>query len=493
MRETIKRLATLSAGYSLVTLIGPLLTALLIPVYTRVLDPGDYRVIDVATAFWSFAAAAGLVGMDIALNAHFFDANNTEAHKRNVATTALGMTALAAAAVATAMFLLAGPLARLLFNDPTRTVTVQVLAVIVLCAPLYNVLVTALRLRMGVRRVNILGLVYLLTLAGANLFFLLGLGMRATGALAATALTFAISVLAGLMLFWRPLLGQIDRGLVRPLLLSGVGILPGVIGQLTLGGIDRLMLTGQVTPEAQGLYGIANKLASMAFVFFGVIWAAWLPMALEMFHKPDARQHYARMFELMVAGMLLVSLVLGLFAPEILRIFTREVYVPAAAFVLGLVAYFGPVSAASASLNVILIGAKQTHLSTIALLIAAGVNVALNLLLIPPLGVWGAVWATVVAGIALCVAQAWLGRTLSVSGFSLRRLAVPILVFAVSVGVALAAPALHTSWPARLMALFALTASILVAGIITPQQLQEGLRALRMRLIRQRVRPEHQP
>ena len=42
MRQTMKRFTKLAAGYSSVTLLGPVVTILLVPLCTRLLEPTGY-------------------------------------------------------------------------------------------------------------------------------------------------------------------------------------------------------------------------------------------------------------------------------------------------------------------------------------------------------------------------------------------------------------------------------------------------------------------
>jgi len=45
LRQTLARVIRLTAGYSLVTLLGPVFTVVLTPLYTRLLVPADYGVV----------------------------------------------------------------------------------------------------------------------------------------------------------------------------------------------------------------------------------------------------------------------------------------------------------------------------------------------------------------------------------------------------------------------------------------------------------------
>jgi len=397
MRDTFQRLLKLAAGYSLVTLIGPLFTIVLTPLYTRVLTLDDYGIVSVCLTLSGLLGVIVLLSMDQAIALHFFDGD--EQHKRTVVTTAVVYVGAAGLATGCIVFALAEPLALLLFKDPTRRITLQLLAMLVVCAPLYAVLTAALRLRMGVRRVNALGLAYLLSYVGLNVLFVLILRLKVTGIIAANVLANVTGVGVGLALFWRPLRGTFELRCLQPLLRGGLGLVPGVIGYVMLANIDRLLLTQYVDKSLIGLYDIANRLSSMLYVGFSALWSAWWPMALEMTHRPDAPRQYARIFEYFAAASMLAALALGLFAPEILRVFTRQPYVAAAPLAMVLMIYSGPLAFMNGSFQIGLFVRKRTRWISIASLISAGLNIVLNVILDPYLGVWGATWATVAAGL----------------------------------------------------------------------------------------------
>lgn len=300
MRQTLARLVKLTAGYSLVTLIGPIFTILLTPLYTRVLEPADYGVVDVSLTLSGLVGIFVGLGMDQALNSHFFDGDDRQ--RRNLVTTAV-MTAGTFGIVAALVIVAAArPLAALLFNDPARNVTLWLLAIGLVSAPLYTISGAALRLRMGVRRVNALGLAYLFALIGLTILFVLGLRLKATGIVAAYGLANLTGASVGIALLWQPLRGRFDWQAMKLLVKTGIGLVPSILGLVLLNSVDRLMLTQYVTPEQLGLYSIANKLASMLIVAINAAITAWVPMAIEMASRQDAPQQYARMYELFLAA-----------------------------------------------------------------------------------------------------------------------------------------------------------------------------------------------
>ena len=480
MRETLTRLARFTAGYSLSALIGPLFTLLLTPLYTRALEPADYGVVDVLMTLSALLVVISMLGMDQALSAHFFDKGDTaeaDAWRRNLSTTALIVVTGVSVVAGLGLALFAEPLATQLFHDPARRVTVLLVAINVAFLPVYNLTIHALRLRMQISRANAVSLTYLFTLIGAAVTMVLGLRMRATGIIAANALASVAASAVGIVLAAGPLRGRPSSELGRSLRGVGIGVLPGAMGVLIFTNIDRPLLTQFVSATDVGLYSIANKLASMVFVAMSPVWAAWWPIALEMAGRPEAPRQFARIFEYFVSAGFLLALGVGLFAPEILQIFARDAYVPAAPYALALLAYNGPVGFAFNFMTIGLVARKRTGMTSLAFLASAATNVVLNLILMPRLGVWGAVWATLAAG----VVQTMLLFRFAQAAYPVRYRWLRVLAMFAGYGAITAffllMPVPWSFW-LRALAIGLMAGMILAVGVVTPRQLAEGGRAL---------------
>ncbi|MGH2525031.1 MAG: lipopolysaccharide biosynthesis protein, partial [Anaerolineales bacterium] len=325
-------------------------------------------------------------------------------------------------------------------------------------------------------------LAFLAATITSNVVMVLGLRFKATGVIAANVIANVFACGLGLVLASQSLRGSFSGPLARALIRTGVSLLPGTFSFLLLAGVDRILLTQFVSPADLGLYAIANKLASMLYVLLGPAWNAWWPMALEMAPQPDAPRQYARMSEYFVAGSMLLALGLGLFAPEILGVFTRAAYVPAAPYALALMIYVGPLSFMAQFLFTGLYARKRTHLVSLAYLVAAAVNITLNILLNPLIGVWGAVWATVWAGVVLLAIAYAAGQRALPIPYRWRRIAGLSAVYLGLVTAYLLWPALNTL-SFKLGAGLLLAAAIPAVGIVSRQQVQIALQALRYRMV----------
>jgi O-antigen/teichoic acid export membrane protein len=144
-------------------------------------------------------------------------------------------------------------------------------------------------------------------------------------------------------------------------------------------------------------------------------------------------------------------------------------------------AYFGPLQIAASCFSIGLYVGKRTQYVSLALAIAAAVNIGLNLWLNPTLRVWGAVIATLAGGAiyALCI-YAFSQRTLHVTYRWLRASAL-IAAYTLIVVAFLTVPVL-SNVPAKAMAIAAFTALVFVLGIVTLAQVQMGWQLARQRV-----------
>lgn len=482
MRETLKRFARLTAGYSLVTLLGPLFTIFLTPLYTRVLAPADYGVVDVALTLASFCSILAVLGLDQALSAYFFDRDTPE-HPRNLVTTAILSTLALGSVFGLILMGLAQPLATLLFDDPGRVYLLYFLAVHIMASPIIAIVTAALRLRMGIRRVNALALASLLATVSINVIMVLILRLKATGIVAGTALASTLVAGLALGLAWQPLRGRFDWTLARPLWRTGAGLVLGAVSWSLLASADRIILTQYVSLNDLGLYSIANKLATMAYVLISAGWNAWWPIALEMAPQPDAPRQYARMAELFLAASMWLTLAIGGFAPEILALFTRTVYVPAAPYALVLLMYYGPLSFLGSNFQIGLYARKQTHWVSLAFMVAALVNVGLNLLWDGLWGVWGAVAATIVGIVAWLVCLYLPSQRALPIRYAWGKMSLLMVVYLGLVGAFLFAPVFNQfAVKVGVLALFPLV--VVGVGTVSKREISLGLQGMWRRLAR---------
>src|SRR3954471_17841936 len=112
LRSNFRKLIRTTLGYSLNTLIGPIFTLLLTPLYTRVLGVDNYGVIGVLTSLGMLIFLVGLMGLTSALPVLYYDPHQHD-QQRCINASALWIAAIWSIAIGVCVFLDAAPITRI--------------------------------------------------------------------------------------------------------------------------------------------------------------------------------------------------------------------------------------------------------------------------------------------------------------------------------------------------------------------------------------------
>jgi O-antigen/teichoic acid export membrane protein len=242
---------------------------------------------------------------------------------------------------------------------------------------------------------------------GATVALVVGAHKGAIGAVVGNFLG-TLSVYVVLLAYRRYQLGlQFDRSLLRRMNRFGMPLVPAALALWAINFIDRLFI-GQLKGQAEvGVYSLAVRVASVVVFLMTAFQLAWPAFAYSIRNDDEARRTYAFVLTYLLFVTCWLALALGALAPWIVDLLDPKDRFGRSAQAVPLLAF---ATAAYAGYSVLAIGigrARQTQFNWIVTGAAALVNVALNLILIPPLGMMGAAIATIVAYIALFVGM-WL-------------------------------------------------------------------------------------
>jgi O-antigen/teichoic acid export membrane protein len=239
---------------------------------------------------------------------------------------------------------------------------------------------------------------------GLNVLFVVVLRLGLSGIFYAQLLSSAVAAIWTFALFRK----QIDPRRFswprwREMAAFSLPLVPGSIAfwVINLSGAYFIQLMNS-TREA-GLFYIGSNVAGILAIFTAAFQMAWGPFAYSIYRRPDAKQVYAEVLLGFLSVTCLISLGLMLFAPELLMIFATQDY-EGAAWVAGLLAF-----------NHVLIGvgyiasigtgiAKNNRAYGAAMVVSAGVLVALNLVLVPRFGKEGAAVSILLAQVTVPLA-----------------------------------------------------------------------------------------
>ena len=253
----------------------------------------------------------------------------------------------------------------------------------------------------------------LLTVAGV-VVFMMPLDRGVVGKLEADALVFGAVAVVGL-LWMRPALPSRFRfDVCRRVIAYGWPLLPSAVAGYALGTIDRLMVNGLLGIGDAGIYSIGYRVASAAGLLALGLSQALSPIFMRTMAQSDdsdqAKAAMARTGLVMVACVAGAGALVTAVAKEALAILMPAEFDEAWAVVAPVTVGFVAWSAYHVFCQPLLYDPRLARRLSLAAVLALGVDVVANLLLIGPFGMLGAAFATLLAFTAMALAALALGQ-----------------------------------------------------------------------------------
>jgi O-antigen/teichoic acid export membrane protein len=186
-----------------------------------------------------------------------------------------------------------------------------------------------------------------------------------------------------------------------PLVFSGIAVWVSLY-------IDRMMINHFLSIEDVGLYGIGHRLASIVGLLMVGFQGALTPLVYAHYQNPDTPRQLERIFRLFLSFALLMFLALTLFAMDILVLMTTPAFYGGAVVVIFLVpaVLLGNMYIFSPGIGI----AKKMHLIVWINVGGGLLNVVLNYLLIPRMGIEGAGLATMLSYLVIFSSYTVIGQ-----------------------------------------------------------------------------------
>src|SRR3954471_12320633 len=391
MSGYLRRLATTGAAYTAASIVSKVIAVALLPLYTRYLSPEDYGAAEILFAAVVAASIVVRFGLIEAILRFYY--KDDEDPAAVVAGSFAGLFWLSTLG-ALVLLPFAGSIAKLLIPEPEALgasapdlVRIAIGGLWVLT--MWEFMLTLFRLEERARAYFLTTILNVLASIALTVVLVVGLEEGARGLLVGSYAAGAVFVLALIVLQRRRLSLRFDRGLMRRLFRFGAPTMPAEASLYLLHFVDRLIIVRSLGLRQAGLYSIAVKFAQGVNVLVRGFQLAWPPLAYSIRDDDEARRVYATVVTLFVAGcafvvtgMWLLSrwLVRALAAPEFFDSYKA----------IGLLATAATLYALYMVLVVILGRTGRTEFNFPATLAALVANIALNLALVPRLGIVGA-------------------------------------------------------------------------------------------------------
>lgn len=381
--------------YGLGGVISRIVPIIMLPIITKLLpDTSYFGISDMSTTVTSFCSAFAVIGMYDAMYRFFFDKEDST-FKKTVCSTTIAFTICTSIAVAVLMLVVKNFIARRFFHDSQYTYLVYIAALATQVSATNTII--AAPTRMQNRRKTYL-VVYTV---GPILSYLISIPMILKGyyivALPIAALISAAVVEISFWILNRKWfnLKLFDRKLLRKLLIVAVPLFPNFLIYWVFNSSDRLMITNLIDIGAEGVYALGSKLGHISHLIYTAFAGGWQYFAFATMKEDDQVGSNSRIFEYLGAISFCATAFVFALSRQIFKIFFSGDYVEA--WIVAPYLFMAPLMQMLFQVigNQFLV-IKKTWPSMLILLSGAIINVALNLTLIPAIGIEGAAVATLI-------------------------------------------------------------------------------------------------
>lgn len=250
-----------------------------------------------------------------------------------------------------------------------------------------------------IRLFAVSGIINAFILLVCNVIFLMGYHMGIIGYLIslifANIITFLFLIIKG-KLRYSFKVSKINVKLTKEMLLYSIPLIPNALMWWIMGLSDRYIITYFLGLSATGIYAVANKIPSVLNMINSIFFQAWQMSAIEEYDSKDKSKFFSNVFNVFSIVMLVSTSIILVNLKLIIKFFVADNYYEAWEYVpfllLGVV-----FSSFSGFLGTNYIAAKKTKGVFKTSVIGAIINIIVNVILIPKIGINGASIGTMVS------------------------------------------------------------------------------------------------
>lgn len=195
---------------------------------------------------------------------------------------------------------------------------------------------------------------------------------------------------------------KINSKQMKEMLKYSLPLVPNSISWITINLSDRIIISSVLGIAANGIYAIANKFSTIVNTFYSFFYMAWKEAASKAIKKDDKDLFYNSIYINLKHLLLGVSIGMIAFLPYVFPILINKNYSAAYNYVpiLLIAIYFSNISSFCGG---IFAAYKDTNTMGISTIIAAIVNVTINLSLVHFIGLYAAAISTLASTFIVCI------------------------------------------------------------------------------------------
>jgi O-antigen/teichoic acid export membrane protein len=366
----------------------------LLPIYTRILTPADYGVIDLLRVYESIALLFVALEIGQGLGRHFMDESDPGLRK-SYFSTAFIFTVICFSLFFGISMIFSQELSKLIIGIESSVTNFKLGVTFISLNGILLISNTQFRYELRSKEYVIVSLVTFLSISSFSIIFAYLLQWRLSGMLLAIVLGNLSGLLTAVWLLRESISLDFNLRLLKKMLIFSAPLVPSGMAIFVSGYIDRIMIKNFLSLNEVGLYGMGFRVSAIVSLLLVGFNRALSPLIISNYRKSETPADIAKIFRWFVGLGLLFFMGLSLFAGEILYLFTTPQYYDAKNIVIFLVPaiLFSQMYMFTPGAGI----TKKTHYTMWISFFSAILNTTLNYFMIPKLGYSGAALATLLS------------------------------------------------------------------------------------------------
>ena len=393
MFEEVKSVSKHFLVYGVGNALSKIAGFLLIPVYTHYLATSEYGTLELLELTTYVAGMFLAVGISESVMRFYYDSPEPEKRHEVVSTALLWIWAISLFGVA--WFLLFSPgISSLVFNSSDNAGLFRLIFLSMAFSLAGEIPLAFIRAQQKSVLFTTISVSRLIVNVGLNVLFVVGFGWGIRGIILSGLITHGLTSVFLSAYAFRQTGFFFSLAKLRNMIKYGIPYIPGGLGMFIIHFVDRFLLQRFTSLSEVGIYSLGYK--------FGMIlnplvndpfFSIWKPKMFELAERDDAKKIYSVMFTYFLFIEVFLALGISILIKDVLVIISSPGYHSAYKVVpLILLSYILWGAYFQVQIGILL--KKKTRYIAYVVAVSAAVSLALNFLLIPQIGIWGAALST---------------------------------------------------------------------------------------------------
>ncbi len=397
---SLKRLVKESFIYGLSGYISKSISVFLLPLYTAVLTPEDYGILDLLGTIVIVSTFLILSGTDTSVGYYYFRKEYFD-QRPVIIISSLYARLLFSIAGFIIIAVCAPYISQLLFGK-NLSLFVLITGLSIVFQALHSFLFNLLRLEFRVWLYTILSSANVLISILLTIYFVLILHQGVWGAIVAQAISYGFIFIYTIAYVFKRYGFKYSGFWIKKILSYGFPLVGTGVAVWVLNSTDRYFITHYLGLSAEGIYAVGAKLGSIVGIFGGALQLAWGPYAMDIQYENNSKEIYSKVFQLYALLNILLVFGISMFSLDILKVFTQPDFYSAKA----VVPFLCTSVFLSSAYFIVSIGINLTkklqHTIWITV-VSAVVNICLNFIMTPWFGAVGSAFCIMFANFMIFI------------------------------------------------------------------------------------------